>query len=178
MRVAIVAPPWMPVPPPAYGGIEAVLDGLVRGVDRLGHDVLLYTTGDSTCPVEKAWRVPKAMGTGNLSPATELQHVLNAYDEIRRWGADIVHDHTLAGPLYGATLGLPIVTTNHGPFEGELSDLYRVVGERVPVVAISRHQAAAAAGPVAGVIHHGVDVATFPLGRGDGEYALFLGRMT
>lgn len=28
------------------------------------------------------------------------------------------------------------------------------------------------------MIHHGIDPEEFPLGRGDGEYLLFLGRMT
>ena len=30
MKIAIIAPPWVPVPPPAYGGTEAVLDTLAR----------------------------------------------------------------------------------------------------------------------------------------------------
>ena len=34
MRIAIVAPPWLPVPPPAYGGTENVLDTLARGLIR------------------------------------------------------------------------------------------------------------------------------------------------
>jgi hypothetical protein len=34
-----------------------------------------------------------------------------------------VHDHTLIGPLYSAALlSLPVVTTNHGPFNVELID--------------------------------------------------------
>ena len=51
MRIAIIAPPWVPVPPPAYGGTEAVLDKLARGLADAGHDVLLFATGDSTCDV-------------------------------------------------------------------------------------------------------------------------------
>ena len=31
--------------------------------------------------------------------------------------------------------------------------------------------------PIAGVIHHGLDVDTIPVGNGDGGYLLFLGRM-
>lgn len=41
LRIALVAPPWIPVPPPGYGGIEAVvLDGqsgfLVDTEDEMG----------------------------------------------------------------------------------------------------------------------------------------------
>src|SRR5690606_23911865 len=63
VRIAIIAPPWVAVPPPAYGGTEAVLDGLARGLQAAGHDVLLCTTGDSTCPVPKSWVLPEAAGT-------------------------------------------------------------------------------------------------------------------
>jgi glycosyltransferase involved in cell wall biosynthesis len=179
VRIAIVAPPWVPVPPTAYGGTEAVLDNLARGLVAAGHDVLLFATGDSTCEAPTRWVIERAAGTVDTGSATELRHVVHAYDVIRDWGADVVHDHTLVGPVYGQRFGLPLVTTNHGPFDEELGDLYRAIGHAVPVIAISAHHAASAAGiPIARVIHHGLDVGAFPLGGGDGGYALFLGRMS
>ena len=179
MRIAIIAPPWVAVPPLAYGGTEAVLDGLARGLADAGHDVLLYTTGDSTCPVPKAWVLASAAGTVATGAATELRHVINAYQTITEWGADVVHDHTLSGPVYAGRMGLPVVTTNHGPFDGELGDLYRALSPTVAVIAISAHHASTARGTrIAAVIHHGLDVDGIAPGRGDGGYALFLGRMS
>jgi glycosyltransferase involved in cell wall biosynthesis len=178
MRIAIIAPPWVPVPPPAYGGTEAVLDSLARGLQAAGHDVLLYTTGDSTCPVPRAFVLPTAVGTDATTSATELQHVINAYGVIADWHPDVVHDHTLIGPVYADRYPFPVVTTNHGTFESELGDLYRALVGHVPVIAISHHQASTARDvTLAGVIHHGVDVDSFPMGDGRGGYALFLGRM-
>ena len=180
MRIAIIAPPWVPVPPPSYGGTEAVLDNLARGLQAAGHTVVLFATGDSDCAVPTRWTRRTAAGTGATGAAAELCHVIHAYQEVVEWGADVVHDHTVVGPVYAQQFGLPVVTTNHGPFDGDLADLYREVGSTVPVIAISEHHAstAATAGiPVAAVIHHGVDVETFPFGAGDGGYALFLGRM-
>ncbi|MGH9101738.1 MAG: glycosyltransferase family 4 protein [Acidimicrobiales bacterium] len=167
----------MSVPPPAYGGTEAVLDTLARGLHAIGHEVTLFTTGDSTCPVPRASVLPRAIGVGVGGSATELRHVIHAYEVAA--GADVVHDHTLVGPVYADRFaGLPVVTTNHGPFESELGDYYRAIGERTPVIAISRHQASTARGvPVAAVIHHGVDLDRFPPGPGNGGYAVFLGRM-
>jgi glycosyltransferase involved in cell wall biosynthesis len=74
---------------------------------------------------------------------------------------------------------VPVATTIHGPLGGELADLYgRVALGGVAVVAISHSQRAAAPEvPVARVIHHGIDAADFPLGKGDGGYVLFLGRL-
>jgi glycosyltransferase involved in cell wall biosynthesis len=180
MRVAVIAPPWVPVPPPAYGGTERVLDDLCRALAAEGHDVLLYATGDSTRPVQRAWTYETARSTEHASPAAELRHVIDAYETVSRWGADVVHDHTLTGPFYAERHPeLTVVTTNHGPFDGDLAAVYRQLAGRVPIIAISRHQAAAArAIRVAAVIHHGVDVSSFPVGTGRAGHALFLGRMS
>ena len=179
MRIAIIAPPWVSIPPVAYGGVEVVLDELARGLQAGGHDVLLFATGDSRCPVPTGWALERAAGVANARPATELRHVVNAYDWIAG-EVDIVHDHTLVGPVYAQRFSsLPVVTTNHGPFESEMADFYRTIGEVVPILAISHHQASTAKRTrIAGVIHHGVDLERFPVGDGRGGYALFLGRMS
>ena len=179
MRVSVIAPPWVAVPPPGYGGTERVLDDLCRALVEQGHDVLLHATGDSACPVETSWTYETAKGTERASPAAELRHVIDGYDAARRWGADVIHDHTMSGPFYAERFPeLAVVTTNHGPFDVDLAPLYRRLGQRIPVIAISHHQAATARGvPVAAVIHHGVHVDEFPFGTGRGGHALFLGRM-
>lgn len=179
MRIALIAPPWVAVPPLAYGGTENVLDALARALQAGGHDVLLYATGDSTCPVPQGWVFETAVGVASARPATELRQVVNAYERISG-EVDIVHDHTLSGPVYGQNFGdLPVVTTNHGPFESELGDYYRAIGDTVPIIAISHHQASLArATNIAAVIHHGVDLTRFPIGIGGGDYALFLGRVS
>lgn len=178
MRVGIVAPPWLPVPPVAYGGTEAVLDTLARGLLRAGHDVCLFTTGDSTCPVPAAWEYARALGVGVPGAAAEIRQVVAAYEALA--GFDVIHDHSLVGPIYAQMVdGPPVVTTNHGPFASDLGPLYRAVCDRVGVIAISHAQAAEAEGVrLAGVIHHGVEVERFPFGKGRGGYTLFLGRMT
>jgi glycosyltransferase involved in cell wall biosynthesis len=177
MRVAIIAPPWVPIPPSGYGGIEVVLDTLARGLDAAGHEVTLFTTGDSTSPVKKSWLFEKARGIAAAGPSVELSHVMAAYEVANQF--DVVHDHTLTGPVYVDRFPwLPVVTTNHGPFLSELGPIYRAVSNRVPVIAISHHQASTADGVnIAGVIHHGVDLSDWPVGIGGSDYALFLGRM-
>ena len=125
MRIGLIAPPWLSVPPTGYGGTENVIDLLARGFLAGGHDVLLCSTGDSTCPVDRVSTLPAAAGTHNMNPATEVHHILRSYAAIERWGADIVHDHTVVGPLYASSVDIPVVTTNHGPFDSELGELYR-----------------------------------------------------
>jgi glycosyltransferase involved in cell wall biosynthesis len=179
LRVGIIAPPWVAVPPPGYGGTELMLDGLARGLVAAGHEVLLYTTGDSTCPVPRDWTLPEAVGTDAANPATELHHVIDGFRVLADWGADLVHDHTIVGPLYGRRFDVPLVTTGHLPFEGHFGACYRAIARDVPVIAISQTQANAdPLMPIAAVIHHGIDVSAMPFGRGDGGYALFLARIS
>jgi len=178
VRIAIISPPWVPVPPHGYGGTEAVLDCLARGLQATGHDVLLFATGDSTCDVPMGWDRAVAVGPGDATPFIEMHHVIKAYEAVQTWGADVVHDHTLFGPVYGQRVGVPVVTTNHGPFEDDLADIYRAVAPLVAIIAISHNQASQADDiPIAAVIHHGVDPDAFPIGEGDGDFAVFLGRM-
>ena len=72
LRIGIIAPPWVPVPPPAYGGTELVIDVLARGLAARGHEVLLFATGDSTCDVKRVWEYPVAFGNGIGTTAIEL----------------------------------------------------------------------------------------------------------
>ncbi len=177
MRIALIAPCWVPVPPPLYGGTEAVVDRLARGFQSAGHEVMLFTTGDSTCPVPKQWVLERAEHLRMGAVVPELRHIIHGYRAARDF--DIVHDHTLGGPMYAARFpDMNVVTTNHGPFNDELLDIYRVIAPAVSIIAISQSQASFAGDlPIARVIHHGIDTAEFPVGDGGGGYFLFLGRM-
>jgi len=160
VRVCLIAPPWIAVPPPAYGGTEAVIDTLARGLQADGHEVVVFTTGDSRSEVPIAWVHPEALGTTGRMPAAELHHVTAGHRFARAWGADVVHDHTLFGPAVSAGRpGPPVVTTAHDPILGDHAEVYRHLAREVPLIAISRSQASAAEGvPIAAVIHHGIDV--------------------
>ncbi|HEX2699209.1 MAG TPA: glycosyltransferase family 4 protein [Acidimicrobiales bacterium] len=179
MRIAVIAPPWTPVPPALYGGIELVVDRLANGFHKAGHDVLLFTTGDSTCPVPRAWALEEAEHQRIGMVVPELRHIMAAYDAVQDY--DIVHDHTVMGPVYAQRFpDLHVVTTVHGPFNHELSDLYgRMAADGVPLIGISHAQSRPVPDiPIARVIHHGLDADAFPVGKGEGGYYLFLGRMS
>jgi glycosyltransferase involved in cell wall biosynthesis len=177
LKIGLLAPPWAAVPPPAYGGTESMICQLALGLTAAGQDVVLYASGDSTVQVDTVRDVPAAtwdrVGHGDV----ELPHVMGGYEALA--GCDIIHDHTLLGPAWGLACGHErVVTTCHGRFDRELRPVYRRYGKRVPVVAISRDQAARAPEiAVDRVIHHGIDPQEFPVGRGGG-YFLFVGRMT
>ena len=178
MRIGLVAPPWAPVPPHLYGGIELVVDRLAQGCQAAGHDVVLFATGDSTCPVPKRWLHEEAEGVRIGFSVPEVRHVLAAYESLR--DVDLIHDHSVLGPILSDHYTeLPVVTTIHGELNGELRDIYERIAPKVSVVAVSHAQRKPMPElPVARVIHHGIDANDFPIGQGDGDYLLFLGRLS
>jgi glycosyltransferase involved in cell wall biosynthesis len=178
MRIGLIVPPWLAVPPEDYGGTEQVVDQLARGLSAAGHSVQLFTTGDATCPVVRHHVFPRAVGT-TRDVLAELAQVEAAYAAFRH--VDVIHDHTLLGPLWASARAPSpvVVTTAHGALTRALAQLYERVAARVAVVAISEHQRSCAPTvPMRAVIHHGLDVSDVRMGRGDGGYLAFLGRMS
>ena len=176
MRIGIIAPPWIPIPPTAYGGIESFIDTLARALHDAGHDVVLAASGDSTS------QVPRLPGFEPSDPAMmgvtahELRHLLRAFDGLD--DVDVIVDNTLAGPVLArSATNIPVVTVAHGPLIPLEQELYLAGLPEVTFVAISRNQASLAGPvPIARVIHHGIRVEDVPVGPG-GDAACFVGRM-
>ncbi len=175
MKIALIAPPWVPVPPPAYGGTEAVIDVLARGLQCAGHDVTLYAHAESTIPVPVRSVIksgePPIIGDGTW----ELAHTIGAYEQID--DDTIVHDHTRSGPLVNQKArNMAVVVTNHSIYQPHIEQILQAYPDNVRLISISRSHAASTRLDST-VIHHGIDVEELPFGDGGGGYALFLGRM-
>lgn len=129
LKVAIVAPPWLQIPPKGYGGVEVVLAGLIQELVKKGVEVEVFAIGPirglgsikvhSLYKTEQYEHIHKPMYEA-LSPI--CAHMLFALDEIARQGDfDIIHDHNgFIGPmmLRWATEvpGMPpAIHTHHGP---------------------------------------------------------------
>ncbi|WP_159800825.1 glycosyltransferase family 4 protein [Arthrobacter zhaoguopingii] len=177
MRIGLITGPWLPVPPEGYGGVELMVDSLARGLTEAGHEVLLAAPADSRCPV------PLLPDTEVSDPSTlgitgsELSHVARSYAGLAE--VDLIHDHTPTGPLYRhRPPRVAVVATIHNRLTPANRELYRAAAQDTALVAISRSQLSGSPDiRVAAVIHHGIDVAKVPVGRGGGGYVCFLGRM-
>ena len=180
MRIGLVAPPWIPTPPPAYGGTERVVALQAAGMAAAGHRVTLVAAPGSAVPgvrvVSPLDRLPTHIG----SAIDEWQHILGAMEELA--GVDMVFDHS--GPL-GALLSAqgptPSMHVVHGSLETELLGIYEGVFARAPrlrLAAISRSQRGAAPHlPFVGFIHNAVDLDEAPFRAESDGYLAFLGRM-
>jgi glycosyltransferase involved in cell wall biosynthesis len=122
----MIAPPWLSIPPSGYGGVEMVLAALVPALLKLGIEVELFTTGDSTVPSTKThWLYPEGQYDKIHKPMYESlpvssAHLLFALNRIvDDGGFDIIHDHS--GFISPAVFSFihdrlpPIVHTLHGP---------------------------------------------------------------
>jgi len=178
LDVAIVAPPWFHVPPHGYGGVENVCADLVAGLLHRGHRVtLIGAGGDGTAARFVAtYDEPPSGRLGE--PLPEVLHAAAAARALADLAPDVVHDHTLAGPLQARGRAAPTVVTMHGPVSGEAGEYYRQLGQSIDLVAISAAQRRAAPDlPWVGTVHNALDVETYPYRRDKDEVLLFLGRL-
>jgi glycosyltransferase involved in cell wall biosynthesis len=178
LRVALVAPPWFEAPPVGYGGTETLCAELARGLTDRGHAVTLVGAGRSLTPAAflATYAVPPSDRLGE--PLPEVIHAARTARLLEDHEVDVVHDHSLAGPLLARGRAVPTVVTAHGPPAGELG-AYRALGVSVALVAISDAQRRAAPGlPWAAAVHNAVAVEQFPYRADKDDYVLFLCRMS
>jgi glycosyltransferase involved in cell wall biosynthesis len=178
MRIGLVAPPWYPVPPSGYGGIEWVVALLADGLTDRGHEVTLFAPPGSTTKarlVSPLGEPPPEEAIGN--PWYEASHAVSAYEHGDEF--DLLHDHT--GPVgvsIGAVADYPIVHTLHGPFTPEALMLYSRIARHLWFVAISESQRSL--GPPdlnwAGVVYNGIPMDQYPYREDKADFLLFLGR--
>lgn len=177
LRVAMVAPPWFPVPPPAYGGIEAVVGDLTRALTDRGCQVTLIGAGPDGTPAQflRTYKQPPSQRLGE--PGPDLVHAAAASRLLAGLDVDIVHDHSAFGPLSADGRQVPTVVTVHGPVDGELADFYRQMGDTLSLVAISNAQREMAPDlNWVATVHNCIDVTEYTVRESKEDWVLFLGR--
>jgi len=55
LRVALIAPPFITVPPAEYGGTELFVAQLAEGLSKAGVEVVVYANGQSNVQIECRW---------------------------------------------------------------------------------------------------------------------------
>ncbi|MCW8141872.1 MAG: glycosyltransferase [Planctomycetota bacterium] len=90
MRLALTVDPCLPVPPRGYGGIERVVDLLVRGLVARGHEVTLVAHPESATPAQELIPYGVPPHASRRARARELAQVGRALWRGRR-RFDVVH---------------------------------------------------------------------------------------
>ncbi|HEX8939020.1 MAG TPA: glycosyltransferase family 4 protein [Candidatus Limnocylindrales bacterium] len=184
LRVALVAPPFIAVPPLRYGGTERVVAELAAALLGRGHQVTVFASGDSTTPAELVPTEPVALWDTGSDEDRDV--VLARTVEVVAAAAipgrfDVVHAHldqaglALAARLPAGPPGPRLVHTIHQPMDG--SDP-RFRPGRGRLVALSEAQRAAAPSlDWIAVVPNGLDLAAMPFGRVPGDDLCFVGRI-
>jgi glycosyltransferase involved in cell wall biosynthesis len=186
VRIAMLAPPWIPVPPPAYGGIEEVVRHLCDGMIARGHDVTLFAPPGSHSSATVTPVLEEPHPDEIQKAQFEVDHVASVFatiDEARADGRayDVVHDHTGHTALAMADrLDTPLVHTLHGPFEEKAYRFYARHGRKACIVAISQAQLDDAPPEMGGgcVVPNPIDVEEWPFEPEKEDFLLWIGRMS
>ncbi|MEX2211863.1 MAG: glycosyltransferase family 4 protein [Gaiellaceae bacterium] len=181
LRVAVISPCWFPVPPTGYGGIEWVVSLLADGLVDAGHEVTLFASGDSHTKAELAAVYDTAPSEWIGHTYWELRHSLAAYARSRDF--DVLNDHTgMLGVTLAGLVTTPVVHTVHGPLDGEPGEMYEQICSVVPnarLISISLNQRKPKPDlPWIGNCPNALDFSLYPVHPHQGDYLLFLGRMS
>jgi glycosyltransferase involved in cell wall biosynthesis len=185
MRIAMLAPPWIPVPAPGYGGVESVVSTLTEALVGRGHDVTLFCAPGSASRAEVVTLLEESHPDQIERSLYEVDHVGQAFDRIDLAAGgdrfDVIHDHCgFTGLAMASRIDTPLVHTLHGPFTADTAAFYARHGHKAALVAISAAQLASAPpglSPI-GSIPNPIDLRTWPLQERKGDYLLWIGRMT
>ncbi len=182
MRILQVAPLWETVPPPAYGGTEAVVSVLCEELVRRGHDVTLCAAGDSTTAAELFSIYHRSLRTASDIQTPLVYDLMHAALSLKQASSfDIVHNH--AGEIVMAMshlVDVPMLTTMHclitpdtkfiwDSYLGSYNTISRSQKGLMPAIANNNY---------CGVVYNAIDVASFPYDEDKEDYLLFLSRVS
>lgn len=179
MKIAHIAPPWIPIPPKNYGGTEIVLYNLIEEQVAQGHDVTLFAPGDAQTSAKLVSFFPQSLIDSGVPWQGHLKayyHVQKSIDYINHHDFDIVHMHLSSSAdmyIFPLTRDMetPRVVTLHSrfPFDrvadwtGDADTYFMEWMKRVPMVAISECARDEVSYPLnfVGVVHHGLPLERF-----------------
>jgi len=181
MRIAQIAPLTEAIPPKLYGGTERVISWLADELVALGHDVVLFASGDSqtSANLEACW--PKALRLdGSVRDPNALHMSVLEQVRQRAHDFDVLHFHLDYYPFsLFSRQPTPFVTTLHGRLDLPEHQVVFATFPFIPVVSISDAQRR----PVPGAgwirtIHHGMPERLLTPQPVTPAYFAFLGRIS
>ncbi len=181
MRILQLAPLWETVPPPAYGGTEAVVSILCEELVRRGVDVTLCASGDSLTSARLRSVYHRSLGrTSDLADLAPYHWMHAALSLREAEGYDLIHNH--AGELAMAMshlVDVPMLTTIHNPITRDTQFVWDHYESWYNTISHAQRATmpAICGGNFAGVVHNAIDVETFPFSRQKDDYLLFLSRI-
>jgi glycosyltransferase involved in cell wall biosynthesis len=181
MRIAIVAEPYIAIPPQQYGGIEQVVYFLIKGLMEAGHEPILLAPGDSQVPCRLIPTTPQALQFPKHASGLRAHQaqVRQAHRTTRRKlkallpEIDLIHSHGFDLTPFS---NFPNLTTLHNKIE--IADLpYYHKHSNLLYASVSKnHQAANPQLTFMGTVYNGEDPDKFPIVTNPQDYLCFISR--
>lgn len=182
LRIAQIAPLWIPVPPRTYGGIELMVHNLTEELVRRGHDITLFASGDSrtsarlVSPLDKALWLQKDLKNPHAAIIKMLQMIRERASEF-----DIIHNHFnfFMFPLATMPNMPPILTSIRRP----LDSFYNEAIKSFPSIYFNvlsedaKKSAEEFSIPIADVVNNGIEIEKYSYNATPDDYLLYLGRI-
>lgn len=178
MKIALIAPPFIAVPPRRYGGTELFIGNLASELFGRGHDVTVYGNGDSRLPCRVKWRYQHSewpLEDPLRGHVKNLDHTAWAMDDAAHW-ADVIHLNDAVAVPMTRFVDVPTVFTIHHPHEPVLSELY-ARNPDIHYVAIASWLARKERAPLLSSVHHGIPLGDYRFSERKDDFVAFLGRI-
>lgn len=178
MKIAIIAAPFIPVPPVEYGGTELFVAQLAEGLGKAGVQAVVYANGESTVQAERRWLYERSLWPIKQPERAwlrELNHTSWGVQDALK-DCDLIHVQSAQALAFSPFVNRPFVLTLHGPHETYLSEFYARYPE-VEYVCISNAQCGLESMPKLRTIHHGIDPSLYSLVENKQQYLSFIGRI-
>jgi glycosyltransferase involved in cell wall biosynthesis len=178
MRIALIASPFIPVPPRLYGGTELFIANLALGLQARGYDPTVYSNGDSKITVENKYFY-KDMEWPLISDVhaqfKDAHHTAWAIKDASI-SCDVIHLNNSVGLSYSHFVNKPFVYTVHHKKVDALSEYYGHY-PNIDYAMISDAQRDLEVMPRRVTIHHGIDMSLYQFVKKKQNYLAFLGRI-
>ncbi|NLB34822.1 MAG: glycosyltransferase family 4 protein, partial [Elusimicrobia bacterium] len=184
MKISVITPPYIPIPPPMYGGIVMVAYEIVEGITKLGHEVILFAPKDSNVSCRLVPYIDEDIYFGLDSTlrekglvsilASKFAYALSAYEKV-----DVIHDHMLSRN----EIHIPKLHTLHGPateksvkrcveLTEQGNNYFVAISDRQKQLYLDINKNI----NFIGTVHNSIDVKNTPWSRDKEDYFLFVGR--
>lgn len=139
-KICLIAPPFIPVNPDKYGGLERVVSSLGQGLASRGYDVTVIAPTDSTVKGCKMFLTGKPTGMQVNWLEAEQSQSMTYKEFLEKERFDIIHDHTWFSRVYGLKKIKPdikICHTHHGHLNPQWLQYVRQFTNTPNLIAIS-----------------------------------------
>lgn len=192
MKIALISPPWIAVPPTGYGGIERVVSILAEGMVARGHEVTLFATGDSRTTAQLDFYYKTALGNNlplKFNPYNMLNHLYHFFSRSKKQ-FDVIHNHSGRLALFFSHFTqTPFIYTLHGSYmKTDSVSMYGIAESgrellktfsSIPYVSISDKQREGLPElNYAKTIYNGIILSEFDFNEKGGDDLLWFGRVT